>query len=89
MLAGVAYRAFEPPLRLTKLESVKPGMSQTQVREILGTPTRLYPGYSYSVNGTNYQTGGQWTYKRFLKFGYINVLFDTNGAVEYGHYEPF
>ena len=74
---------------LAKLEAVRPGMSQSQVREILGSPTRIYPGLSYTVHGTNYQTGGQWTYERALTFGYINVLFDTNGTVEYGHYETF
>lgn len=85
----LGVRAFQPPLSLAKLEAVKPGMSQSQVREILGSPTRIYPPLSYTVHGTNYQTGGQWTYQRFLTFGYVNVLFDTNGAVEYGHYETF
>ena len=85
----LGIRAFQPPVSLAKLEAVTPGMSQSQVREILGPPTRTYPGLSYAVHGTNYQTGGQWTYQRSLTFGYINVLFDTNGTVEYGHYETF
>jgi hypothetical protein len=85
----LAIRAFQPPVSLAALEAVKPGMSQSQVREILGAPTRIYPPLSYTVHGTNYQTGGQWTYQRFLTFGYVNVLFDTNAVVEYGHYETF
>ena len=92
LLAAGAYtgiRAFQPPLSLAKLESVKPGMSPSQVREILGTPTREYPSQSYEVKGVNYQTGAQWTYQRFLTFGCFNVLFDTNGTVAYGHYETF
>jgi hypothetical protein len=92
IVAAVVFlgvRAFQPPVSLAKLEAVKAGMSQSQVREILGSPTRIYPGLSYTVHGTNYQTGGQWTYQRFLTFGYANVLFDTNGVVEYGHYETF
>lgn len=91
-IAAVVFlvlRAFQPPLPLTKLEAVKPGMSHSQVREVLGEPTRLSPSRSYAVHGTNYQTGEQWTYQRALTFGYINVLFDTNGAVDYGHYETF
>ena len=64
-------------------------MAATQVRELLGAPTQVYPSRSYTVNGTNYQAGEQWTYQRALTFGYINVLFDTNGAVEFGHYETF
>jgi len=75
VVASLSIRAFQPPLSLTKLGTVKPGMSESQVREILGSPTHILPG--------------QWTYERFLTFGYVNVLFDTNGVVEYGHYETF
>jgi hypothetical protein len=85
----LAVRSFQPPVSLAKLEAVKPGMTELQVREILGSPSRIYPPLSYTVRGTNYQTGGQWTYQRFLTFGYVNVLFGTNGVVTYGHYETF
>jgi hypothetical protein len=85
----LAVRAFQPPLPLTKLEAVTPGMSRSRVREVLGEPTRVFPNYGYEVQGTNYQTGEQWTYQRALTFGSINVRFDTNGAVHYVHYETF
>ena len=75
VVVSLSIRAFQPPILLTKLGTVKPGMSESQVREILGSPTRIFPR--------------QWTYERFLTFGYVNVLFDTNGAVQLGHYEPF
>ena len=92
VIAAIVFlgiRVFQPPVSLAKLDAVRPGMSPSQVRESLGPPTRVYPGLSYAVHGTNYQTEGQWTYQRFLTSGYVNVLFDTNGTVEYGHYEPF
>jgi hypothetical protein len=79
VVVSLGVRAFQPPVSLAKLGAVKPGMSESQVREILGSPTRIYSASS----------GGQWTYERFLTFGYVNVLFDTNGVVEYGHYETF
>ena len=85
----LSIRAFQPPVPLAKMESVQSGMSPGQVRNILGEPTKEYPSRSYVVRGTNYQTGSQWTYTRFLTFGYVNVLFDTNGMAEHAHYETF
>ncbi|GEP43899.1 outer membrane protein assembly factor BamE domain-containing protein [Brevifollis gellanilyticus] len=73
--AFLAVRAFQPPFPLAKLEAVKPGMSQSQVRELLGEPSDA--------------TSKQWTYQRVLAFGYVNVLFDANGLVRHGHYETF
>ena len=52
-------------------------MSRDDVRRILGSPTQVYPGEQ------------QWTYQRFMTFGYVNILFDTNGTVLFGHYEEF
>jgi hypothetical protein len=86
----MAKRAFEPPVPLSKMALIKPGMSEDDVRKILGPPTEaIASGHDYAVNGTNFVTGGQWTYTRFLTFGYVNVLFDTNRLVEYAHREEF
>jgi hypothetical protein len=85
----LGVRAFQPPMPLSKLEAVKPGMTASNVRQVLGTPTQVYSGRSYAASGTNYQIREQWTYQRALVFGYVNVLFDTNGTVELAHYEPF
>jgi len=83
-------RAFGPPVPPSKMALIKPGMSEDDVRKLLGAPTEVIAGgRAYTVSGTNYVTGGQWTYTRFLTFGYVNVLFDTNRLVEYAHREEF
>jgi hypothetical protein len=92
LVAGIlmAKRAFEPPVPPSMMALIKPGMFEDDVRKILGAPTEVIAGgRAYTVNGTNYVTGGQWTYTRFLTFGYVNVLFDTNRLVEYAHREEF
>ncbi len=56
-------RAFEPPVPLEKVRAIKQGMTEQQVRQILGAPTQVLPGgQAYTVKGTNYLTDGQWTY---------------------------
>ena len=71
------------------MQAIQSGMTHDQVRRILGTPTRIYPGgHKYTVRGTNYVTDEQWTYERLLTFGYVNVLF-TDGLVSSAHYEEF
>jgi hypothetical protein len=92
LVAGILMvrRAFGPPVPPSKMALVKPGMSEQDVRKILGAPTEaIAGGRSYAVRGTNYLTGGQWTYTRPFTFGYVNVLFDTNRLVEYAHREEF
>jgi hypothetical protein len=82
-------RAFQPPVSVKKMGDVKAGMSQSQVKELLGPPTRVYPAANFSVNGKNYQTAGQWTYTLFLTFGFFNISFDTNASVAASNYEKF
>ena len=74
LLLGV--RAFVPPVPDHLLSAVQPGMSPSQVIHLLGPPTRQY-------------ANGQWTYTRPLTFGYVNVLFTTNGTVLHAHREEF
>jgi len=69
-------RAFEPPLPLEKVDAIREGMTEQEVRQILGVPTKIYPT-------------GQWTYTRFLTFGYVNVLFGTDQLAMFAHYEEF
>ena len=71
-----SWRAFEWPIDRSKVRAIQPGMSPQQVQGILGQPSRVL-------------IGGQWTYTRFLTFGYVNVLFDTNGLVLYANREEF
>ena len=87
---GGVKRAFGPPVPLVTLRLIQAGMSEEDVRRILGAPTQVCPGgREYNVKGTNYMNGGQWTYTRPFVFGYVNVLFNTNRLVEFAHYEQF
>jgi hypothetical protein len=89
VVLGIKH-AFEPPVPLERVRSIKEGMTEQEVRQILGAPTQVYPvGSAYTVAGTNYVLGGQWTYTRFLTCGYVNVLFGTNHLAEFAHYEEF
>ena len=72
----LGWRAFETPVPPSTISAVQQGMTQAQVRKVLGPPSRDY-------------AGRQWTYTRFLTFGYVNVLFETNGTVLYIHREEF
>jgi len=90
ILVWLGIRAFQPPIPLAKLESLRKGVSRERVRETLGMPGKIYPGgREYSVRGTNYVTTEQWTYTRPLTFGYVNIHFDTNGIFSYHNYEEF
>ena len=78
-LGFLLVRAFQPPLPISKFNSLKPGMTQAEVRTILGEPTQTLPGgHEYEVRGTHYVTDDQWTYRRLLTFGYVNIHFDAN-----------
>jgi len=74
-LTFLTLHVFGPPVPLSKMEMVKEGMSEADVKNILGNPTTVY--------------AGQWTYTRIFTFGYVNVLFDQNKKVQYAHYETF
>jgi outer membrane protein assembly factor BamE (lipoprotein component of BamABCDE complex) len=88
--ALVTRHAFGPPIPPGRMAQIKPGMSEEDVRRILGAPEHVIRGgHAYTSNGTRHVTGGQWTYTRPFTFGYVNVLFDTNGVVEYAHREEF
>ena len=70
-------RAFQPPIPLKTLHSLKTGMNRDEVRRILGAPRWIDP------------TGGEWTYTRFLTFGYVQIGFSTNGVFLGYNYEEF
>ena len=72
----IALRAFSDPVPADKLKRLRKGMSQDEVRAILGNPTKVYPG--------------QWTYKRMLVFGFVNLHWLPDGSFD-GHvnYERF
>jgi hypothetical protein len=81
--------AFRPPVPLERVRAIKPGMTETEVRQILGEPTKIYRPFNHSMQGTNYTARGQWTYIHPLRFGFVNVHWETNGTAMDAHYEEF
>ena len=75
-VAALCLRAFADPVPMERLNSLRKGMTQDEVRSALGPPTRIYPG--------------QWTYQRPLVFGFVNIHWQAEGT--YGgefNYERF
>lgn len=82
--------AFGPPVSPGKVALIKPGMSEADVRKILGLPEEvLRAGDINMLDGTNIVSGARWFYTRSFTFGSIIVLFDTNGSVRYTHRDTF
>jgi len=67
--AGFAFYAFQDPVRKERLEQLQAGMTKEQVKSILGAPSKEYPR-------------GQWTYKRALGFGYVNIHWKADGTYD-------
>ncbi len=67
LLAAVCLRAFSDPVPRERLQSLRKGMTQDEVRAVLGPPTRMYES-------------GQWTYKRQLVFGFVNIRWQSDGT---------
>lgn len=77
LLAIIVIRAFGDPVPKARLQQLREGMTEEQVRAILGEPTKRYDH-------------GQWTYKRFLVFGYVNIHWQEDGTFDgYANYERF
>lgn len=74
---ALAIRAFQQPVQPSRLAELKPGMTKTEVEAVLGKPTKVY-------------ASGQWTYRRPLVFGFVNVHWQEDGTYdgEY-NYERF
>jgi hypothetical protein len=53
-----------PPFDLARLQQLRPGMSQPEVRQILGAPKSDY--------------GDHWAYSRFMAWPIVYVRFDEN-----------
>jgi hypothetical protein len=50
----LAKRAFGPPVPPSKMALIKQGMSEEDVRKLLGEPTEVITGgFAYTVRGTN------------------------------------
>jgi SmpA / OmlA family len=68
VVAVLCVRAFSDPVPAERLQRLQKGMTQDEVRSVLGPPTRVYDG--------------QWTYQRPLVFGFVNIHWQTNGTYD-------
>jgi len=74
---ALAVRAFQQPVQPDRLAKLKLGMTKAEVEAALGRPAKVYES-------------GQWTYKRPLVFGFVNIHWQADGTYdgEY-NYERF
>lgn len=68
-LAAFCFRAFSDPVPSERLRRLQKGMTQDEVRAVLGPPTTVYDS-------------GQWTYQRPLVFGYVNIHWQADGTYD-------
>lgn len=54
---------------MERLHSLQRGMTQDEVRSVLGPPTTI-------------GEAGQWTYQRALVFGYVAIHWDADGTYD-------
>ena len=69
LLAVTVCRAFSDSVPTARLQQLREGMTKEEVRVILGQPTKRY--------GV-----GQWTYKRHLVFGFVNIHWQDDGTFD-------
>jgi hypothetical protein len=69
LMVAVCVRAFTDPLPMERLNSLRKGMTPDEVQTVLGAPTRIYES-------------GQWTYKRPLVFGFVNIHWQEDGTYD-------
>ena len=65
---GLLYLVIRPAMPPDKIRQLRVGMTEVDVRRILGSPARL--------------GGHLWEYSRWGNAGYVQVTFDANGAVQ-------
>ena len=65
VVCAFLIRAFQAPVPLQKISQLKNGMTQSEVKAILGEPSKIYPS-------------GQWTYDRLFVFGFVNLHWEVN-----------
>ncbi len=77
LLAAGGSRAFLDPVPAERLQRLRKGMTQAEVRQVLGAPTKVY-------------SSGQWTYRRSLVFGFVNIHWQADGTYDGAcNYERF
>jgi hypothetical protein len=55
----------QPPFPLSRLDELNKGMTEDEVRRILGEPNTLHPRH--------------WTYSRLFSWSIVHITFDSNG----------
>lgn len=90
LLMCFALWMFNTPVRLSKLNNIREGVTQEEVKCILGVPTRVIPGgRQYKIEDRIYTTTEQWIYSRPLQFGFLNITWTTNKTYATSNYERF
>lgn len=69
----VMWNFNQPPFRLAKLQTLQRGMSQQQVKQILGEPNSV--------------SDGQWAYSRQLSWPIVYIYFDEQGLFKESVYD--
>jgi hypothetical protein len=67
-IAALLFRAFSHPVPVERLNRLRMGMTQDEVRTALGPPTKIYDG--------------QWTYERPLVCGFVNIHWREDGTYD-------
>jgi hypothetical protein len=69
LVTAVSLRALSDPVPMERLRRLQKGMTPDEVRAILGPPAKIYDS-------------GQWTYRRPLVFGFVNIHWQTDGTFD-------
>lgn len=69
----LVWQFDRPPFDLTKLQQLERGMTQQQVRQMLGEPRST--------------TGRTWSYSRPMVWPVVHVRFDASGKLERHEYD--
>ena len=72
-LGILGWQFDRPPFELTKLDGLVPGMSQDQVRDVLGPPSSVFHD--------------SWAYSRMLSWPIVYVYFDESGRYASHRYD--
>ena len=67
----LAWNFNRPPFDLARLDGLSPGISQAQVRDLLGNPRAV--------------SENSWVYARWLAWPMVHVYFDESGAYARHH----
>lgn len=73
VIAWAIWNFDQPPFDLARLQQLRPGMSQQEVRQILGAPKSDY--------------GDHWAYSRSMAWPIVYVYFDQSNRFVKSEYD--